>query len=55
MVETILQITGIALDSFNIDDNLLYCTTCLIVLFCLGYMFNFFQTFMERMTAKKGR
>ena len=55
MIETILRITGISLDAYHIDDNLLYCTACLILLFCLGYMFNFFQTFMERVTAKKGR
>lgn len=55
MLETLFSLTGLNLDSFNIDHNLLWCTACLILLFCLGYMFNFFQTLMERMTAKKGR
>lgn len=55
MLETIFQLTGLNLDSFNLDDNVLFVVTCLILLFCLGYVFNFFQTLMERMTAKRGR
>lgn len=55
MLETIFSLTGLNLDSFNLDDNVLFCATCLILLYCLGYMFNFFQTIMERVTAKKGR
>ena len=55
MLETIFNLTGFDLNSFNLDDNVLFTATCLILLFCLGYVFNFFQTIMERVTAKKGR
>ncbi len=55
MLETVLDLIGLDLSNFNIDDNLLFVVLSLFLLFCLGYMFNFFQTFMERMTSKKGR
>lgn len=55
MIETIFNLTGLNLDSFNLNDDVLFCSACLILLFCLGYVFNFFQTLMERVTARKGR
>lgn len=55
MLETIFNLTGFNIDSFNLNDDVLFTATCLILLFCLGYVFNFFQTLMERLTAKKGR
>lgn len=55
MLETIFKLTGFDINSFNLSDDVLFTATCLILLFCLGYVFNFFQTFMERVTAKKGR
>ena len=53
MVETIFSLTGIDNLSFNIDDNVLFVVCSLLLIFCLGYVFNFFQTMMERLTAKK--
>lgn len=55
MLDTIFSLTGLSLESFNIDHNVLFVGLLFILLFCLGYMFNFFQTLMERATAKKGR
>ena len=55
MLETIFNLTGFDINSFNLNDDVLFTATCLILLFCLGYVFNFFQTLMERLTAKKGR
>lgn len=55
MLDAIFQITGISLDLYHIDDNVLFLATFIILLFCIGYVFNFFQTLMERLTAKKGR
>ena len=55
MLETIFELTGLNLADFNIDHNVLFCICSIILLYCLGYVFNFFQTLMERLTAKKGR
>lgn len=55
MLETIFSLTGFDISTFNLSDDVLFTATCLVLLFCLGYVFNFFQTLMERMTAKKGR
>lgn len=53
LLDAIFTLSGMSLDSFNIDDNVLFCATFIIILFCLGYVFNFFQTLMERLTAKR--
>lgn len=55
MLDAVLELIGLDLSMFRIDDNLVFVVLSLILLYCLGFMFNFFQTFMERMTAKKGR
>lgn len=55
MLDSVLHLIGMTLEDFNLDDNLLFCVCSLLVLFCVGYMFNFFQTLMERLTAKRGR
>ena len=55
MFETILELMGINLVDFNIDHDLLFVVCSLILLYCLGYVFNFFQVLMERLTARKGR
>lgn len=55
MYETIFSLTGLGLDNFNFDHNVIFVVTSLFLLYCLGYMFNFFQTLMERTTAKKGK
>lgn len=55
MLETILSLIGVTLDSYNISDDVLFTVSALILLFCLGYVFNFFQCLLERATSKKGR
>ena len=55
MLDAIFQITGISPDFYHIDDNVLFVASFIVLLFCVGYVFNFFQTLMERLTAKKGR
>lgn len=53
MIETIFKLTGIDKINFNLDDNVLFVVCGLLLLFCLGYFFNFFQILMERLTAKR--
>lgn len=55
MLDTIFHLIGINMRDFHFDDNLILCVGSLFVLFTVGYMFNFFQTLMERLTAKRGR
>lgn len=53
MVETIFTLLGIDKGTVNIDDNVLFCICSILLIYCLGYGFNFIQVFMERLTAKK--
>lgn len=53
MLETILNLIGLSLDAYNINDNVLFVVCALLLLFCLGYVFNFFQCLLERCTAKR--
>lgn len=55
MLDAILHLIGINMHDFHFDDNLILCIGSMFVLFTVCYMFNFFQTLMERLTAKKGR
>lgn len=55
MVDVIFNLLGLDSGSFNVDPNVLFVTCSLLVSYSLCYMFNFFQTLMERLTAKKGR
>lgn len=53
MLETILSLIGISLDNYNLSDDVLFTVSSLVLLFCLGYVFNFFQCLIERCTAKR--
>lgn len=53
MFDTLLSLIGITLDNYNLDDNVVFIVCSFIILYCLGFVFNFFQTLMERCTAKK--
>lgn len=53
MLETILSLIGITLDNYNLSDDVLFTVSALFLLFCLGYVFNFFQCLIERCTAKR--
>lgn len=55
MIDAVFNLIGLDINGCNVDDNLLFVVLSLFLLFSLGYMFNFFQTFMERLTSKKGR
>lgn len=55
MIDAVFDLIGLNLNECNINDNLLFVVLSLFLLFSLGYMFNFFQTFMERLTSKKGK
>ena len=52
MLETLLNLIGISLDNYNIDDNVLFVVLSFIVLYCLGYVFNLFQRLLDRCTSR---
>lgn len=54
MLLDLIELVGMDLTTYHIDDNILFVVCSVIVLFCLGFMFNFFQTLMERLTARRG-
>ena len=53
MLETILSLIGISLNDYNISDDVLFSISALVLLYCLGYVFNMFQTLIERCTARR--
>lgn len=53
MIETILSLIGISLSDYNISDDVLFTVSSLVLLYCLGYVFNMFQCLIERCTARK--
>lgn len=53
MLETILSLIGITLNDYRVSDDVLFTVSSLVLLFCLGYVFNMFQTLIERCTARK--
>lgn len=55
LVNTVLDLMGIALSDYHIDDNVLFVVLAFFILFCLGFVLNLFNTLMERCTARKGR
>lgn len=55
MLSDLIYLVGMDLAEFHIDSNILFVVCSAIVLYCLGFMFNFFQALMERLTSKKGR
>ena len=55
MLETVFNLIGINASNYNLDDNVVFVVLAFILLYCLGYVFNFFQCLLERATAKKGR
>jgi len=55
MLNSLLSLMGISLSDYHIDDNVLFVVLALLVLYCLGFVFNLFNTLMERCTAKRGR
>lgn len=52
MLETLLNLIGITLDNYNIDDNLLFVVLSFFVLYCLGYVFNLLQRLLDRCTSR---
>lgn len=55
MINVIYDLIGLDPAVVHLDDNVVFVVSSLLVLYCLCYMFNFFQILMERLTAKKGR
>lgn len=55
MIDVIFNLLGLDPGAVNVDPNVLFVTSSLLVFYSLCYMFNFFQVLMERLTAKKGR
>ena len=53
MIETILSLIGISLSDYNISDDVLFTVSSLVLLYCLGYVFNMFQCLIECCTARK--
>ena len=52
MLDTILSLLGMTLSEYNISDDVLFTVSGIILLFCLGYVFNMFQCLLERCTAR---
>lgn len=55
MLNSLLSLMGLSLSDYHIDDNVLFVVLALLVLYCLGFVLNLFNTLMERCTARKGR
>ena len=53
MVDVIFELLGLDPGLVHLDQNVVFVTCSLIVIYCVCYFFNFFQTLMERLTAKK--
>lgn len=53
MIDTLFDLIGMNFDTFHLSPDVVFVCTFLIILFCLGYVFNFFQTLIERCTAKR--
>lgn len=52
MLDTLLNLIGISLSDYHIDDNLVFVVLSLFVLYCLGYVFNLIQRVLDRCTSK---
>lgn len=55
MLETVFNLLGINANSYHLDDNVVFVVLAFILLYCIGYVFNFFQCLLERATSKRGR
>lgn len=55
MLQTLLDLMGLSIADYHIDDNVLFVVLAFLVLYCLAFVLNLFNTLMERCTAKKGR
>lgn len=53
MLDTVISLLGIDLEIYNVDHNLIFVCLFTVLIFSMGYVFNFFQTLIERSTAKK--
>ena len=53
MIDVIFSLLGLDPAASLLDPNVVFCVGSLLVSYCVCYMFNFFQTMMERLTAKK--
>lgn len=53
MLETVFNLIGITADNFHLDDNVVFVVLAFILLYCIGYVFNFFQCLLERATTKR--
>lgn len=54
MLQTLLDLMGITLSDFPLlDDNVVFVVLSLLVLYCLGFVLNLFNTLMERCTSKR--
>lgn len=53
MIDVIFDLIGLDPGSSGLDPNVVFVVGSLLVSYCVCYMFNFFQTMMERLTAKK--
>lgn len=55
MINVIFELIGLDPAAVHLDDNVVFVVSSLLVIYCICYMFNFFQVLMERLTVKKGR
>ena len=53
MFDTVLRLLGIDAVNYNFDDNVVFVVLALFLLYCLGYVFNFFQRLLDRATSRK--
>lgn len=43
MIDLIYDLIGLNPDLVNLDENVVFCIAACLLLYCLGYVFNFFQ------------
>lgn len=55
MINVIYELIGLDPAAVHLDPNVVFVVGSFLVTYSVCYMFNFFQTLMERLTAKKGR
>ena len=53
MLDTVLRLLCIDSTAYNLDDNVVFVILALFLLYCLGYVFNFFQRLLDRATSRK--
>ncbi len=52
MVETLFNLLGINANTYNLDDNVVFVTVSIIIIYCICYTFCLIQRVLDRCTSK---